>query len=80
MGQDWPDLPDHLRQDERLGKDALEFAEQYRAHYEEIIEALNNLQFSLVEIIWQKFWQTEVPEEGMTIHGVSSPDQHRQNF
>lgn len=38
---------------------ATKFAACYRKHYEEMINALGNLNFCQVEQIWTKFWQPE---------------------
>lgn len=44
---------------------ATKFAVCYRKHYEEIINALGNLNFTQVEAIWIRFWQPDVrsPED-----------------
>lgn len=57
----WPELPE-LSENETQ-KLFSKFATKYRAHYEEIVNALGNLQFSSVEMIWQKFWQRTDPSE-----------------
>lgn len=55
----WPDEPTIPSNTDSDSPSVLatKFAACYRRHYEEIITALGNLQFNVVEGIWMKFWQ-----------------------
>lgn len=58
----WPELPDSIDANETQ-KMFSKFAAIYRAHYEEIVNALGSLQFNSVEMLWQKFWQRHEVDE-----------------
>ena len=57
----WPDEPTIPSNTDSDSPSVLatKFAACYRKHYEEIINALGNLNFSHVEQIWSKFWQPD---------------------
>lgn len=66
----WPELPDSGNTNETQ-KLFSKFTSVYRAHYDEIVNALGSLQFSSVELIWQQFWQcaeTSDNKEGTFIY------------
>lgn len=61
----WPDEPTIPSNTDSDSPSVLatKFAACYRKHYEEIIHALGNLNFSHVEQVWSKFWQPEPVRE-----------------
>ena len=55
----WPDVPTISSNDADSPNALLNrFAFCYRRHYEQVINAIGNLQFSQVEQLWTDFWQS----------------------
>lgn len=52
------------------------FINKYRAHYDQIIQALSTLSFNEIESIWHSFWQ---PNENLSETSLEDPGKQHAN-
>jgi len=81
----WPDVPTISSSDSDSPNALLNrFAFCYRKHYEQVINAIGNLQFNQVEQLWIEFWQStnHHDKEALTLeqlHNLTIPNSNEES-
>ncbi|XP_053204609.1 DNA-binding protein RFX2-like [Panonychus citri] len=71
----WPEEPVPCNDAETPSALATRFAAAYRKHYEQVINAIGNLNFTLIEGLWKSFWQAD----GSSSKGAGSNSENESN-
>ncbi|XP_074599715.1 transcription factor RFX3-like isoform X2 [Brevipalpus obovatus] len=71
-----PEEPNSCNGPESPNYWASKFAVAYRKHYDQVINAIGNLNFNAVETLWRQFWQAENADDGMLSTSGVENSQH----